>query len=230
MDRRKALKNIGLGAGFLVATPTVLSILKSCAEAPADFIPVFLSEGEGHALKHMVDLIIPADEAVVGAADVGAHKFIDAYWNTVTPKAQDMALVNVRGSYELLQAHIKLGWKAFADAFRAKYGKELGDGKKEEFDEILASTLKVDKEQRTKHEDLMEDFYEAYENDPSLTPDADAAVYNLVDGIRGMTIWAWKISEPVGEKVLWYDPIPGRQIGCIPLSEAGNGNAMSLGW
>ena len=35
-------------------------------------------------------------------------------------------------------------------------------------------------------------------------------------------------SEEIGENVLWYDPVPGQQKGCVPLSEAGNGKVMSL--
>lgn len=227
MDRRRALKNIGLGAGFLVATPTVLSILKSCASEP-DFIPVFVSEGEGHALKHMVDLIIPADETVAGALDVGVHKFIDAYWQKVMPSKQDMARVSVTGSYGQLKQHVKQAWTALGDEFRTKYEKELGDGNKEEFDELLASYLKISKEEQIEYYIAMGDYYEAYEGDSSLTPDPKAAVFSLLAGIRGMSIWAWKSSEQIGENVLWYDPIPGQQIGCIPLSEAGNGKAMSL--
>ena len=227
MDRRRALKNIGLGAGFLVATPTVLSILKSCASEP-DFIPVFVTPAQGHALKHMVDLIMPADETVPGAVDVGAHKFIDSYWQLVTPTKQDMALVEVRGSYQLLQDHVKLLWGAFEEEFKATYQKELADGTAEDFDGLLANYLRKNKQERTALGDSMGDFLEAYDSDSSLKPDQEAAVFSLLTGIRGMTIWAWKSSEQIGKNVLWYDPIPGQQIGCIPISEAGNGNVMSL--
>ena len=75
----------------------------------------------------------------------------------------------------------------------------------------------------------MGEFYEAFENDPTVLPVADAGVYSLLSNIRSMTIWGWKESEEIGENVLWYDPIPGQQKGCIPLSEAGNGKVMSLG-
>ena len=227
MDRRQALKNIGLGAGFLVATPTILSLLKSCASEP-DFIPVFFSEGEGNALTHMVDLIIPADETVPGALGIGAHKFIDAYVNEVMPSEQDMAIVNVTGALSPLKQHMKICFTAMADVFRGKFEKELIDGEKEEFDQMLSTYLKTDKEQQMAYGKSLFEFFQAYEEDPTATPDQDAAVFGLMSGIRDMTIWAWKSSEEIGKNVLWYDPIPGQQIGCIPIEEAGNGNVMSL--
>ena len=77
MKRRQVLKNLGLGAGFLVATPTIISLLQSCTNEP-EFIPLFLSKGEGHALRRVVDLVILSDEKIPGAVDLGVHSFIDA--------------------------------------------------------------------------------------------------------------------------------------------------------
>ena len=74
----------------------------------------------------------------------------------------------------------------------------------------------------------MGEYYAAFEADPSVMPDTDASMYSLLTNIRGMSIWGWKESEEIGKNVLWYDPVPGQQKGCIPLSEAGNGNAMAL--
>lgn len=213
MDRRQALKNLGYGAGFLVATPTILSLLQSCKSEP-EFNPVFISKGEGHALRRMVDLIIPSDDEVPGAVDVGVHAFIDAFWNDVIPVEQ--------------QALVKMGFATFADSFRETFGKELEDGKAEEFDQMLAKYLKTSKEVQKDYNIKMAEFYAAYEADPSLKPEVDASIFGLLSGIRGATIWAWKSSEEIGKNVLWYDPVPGQQLGCIPLSEAGNGNAMSL--
>lgn len=213
MDRRKALKNIGLGAGFLVATPTIMSLLQSCNNEP-EFIPVFLQPGEGHALRRMVDLIIPSDENVPGAVDVGVHEFIDKFWNEVVD--------------EETQGMVKLGWTALAEKFRETNNKELADGKPDEFDAMLSTYLKSSKEQQEAYGQKMGEYMAAVANDSSAKPDTDAMIYSSLSGLRGMTIWAWKSSEEIGEKVLWYDPVPGQQRGCIPLSEAGNGKAMSL--
>ena len=213
MNRREAIKNLGLGAGFLVVTPTIMSLVQSCkTEAP--FVPLFVSNGEGHALRRIVDLIIPSDEKVPGAVDVGVHSFIDAYWNAVIPIEQ--------------QALVKVGFGLLADKFRSTFDKELEAGKAKEFDQILAKYLKTTKEEQEAYDEKMAEFYTAYQTEPTTLPDPDAGVYSLLTNVRGMTIWGWKTSQKIGEEVLWYDPVPGKQEGCIPLSEAGNGKVMSL--
>ncbi len=213
MKRRQVLKNLGLGAGFLVATPTIMSLLQSCTNEP-EFNPIFLSKGEGHALRRVVDLIIPSDESVPGAVDVGVHSFIDAFYGAVLlPKEQ---------------ALVKVGFKTFADTFRSTFKKELEAGKPEEFDQLLAKYLKTSKEEQKAYGKKMVPFFAAFEDDPTAVPDPDAAMFGLLSNIRGMTMWGWKTSKEIGKNVLWYDPVPGQQKGCIPLSEAGNGNAMAL--
>jgi hypothetical protein len=213
MKRRQVLKNLGLGAGALVMTPTILSLLQSCTNEP-EFIPVFLSKGEGHALRRVVDLIIPSDEKVPGAVDVGVHSFIDSYYKAVM--------------IEKDQALVRLVFTVFADTFRSKFEKELEAGKPEEFDQLLAKYLKSTKEEQKAYDKKMDAFYAAYATDPTTAPDPDATMYSLLSNLRGMTTWAWKSSEEIGKNVLWYDPIPGQQIGCLPLNEAGNGKVMSL--
>lgn len=213
MKRRQALKNIGLGAGFLVASPTIMSLLQSCTNEP-EFNPLFITKGEGHALRRVVDLIIPSDDTVPGAVDVGVHSFIDSFWNEVLPEKE--------------QALVKVGFTVFGDKFRSTFDKELETGKPEEFDQLMAQYLKTSNEEQKAFGEKMGEFYSAYEKDPTALPDTDAAMFSLLSSIRGMTIWSWKTSEQIGENVLWYDPVPGQYKGCLPSSEAGNGKVMSL--
>jgi hypothetical protein len=213
MDRRQAIKNLGLGAGFLVVTPTIMSLFQSCT-SEVEFTPLFVSKGEGHALRRIVDLIIPSDDVVPGAVDVGVHSFIDSYWNSVILEEQ--------------QGQVKVGFNLLAEKFRSTFNNELEAGNAEDFDQLLATYLKTTKEQQNAYDEKMGEYYVAFQNDPTVLPDAEAGVYSLLTNIRSMTIRGWKKSEQIGENVLWYDPIPGQQKGCIPLSEAGNGKVMSL--
>lgn len=213
MNRRQVLKNLGYGAGALVVTPTIMSLLQSCENEPV-FTPVFIGMGEGHALRRMVDLIIPSDEKVPGAVDVGVHTFIDKYWAEV--------------SDEKGQAQTKMAWALFGEKFQSLFNKPLAEGKPEEFDQLLATYLKTTKEERKAYGEKMGDFYQAFEKDPTAKPDMDAALHSFLTGVRGMTTWAWKTSEEIGKNVLWYDPIPAQQIGCIPVSDANGGKVMSL--
>lgn len=42
--------------------------------------------------------------------------------------------------------------------------------------------------------------------------------------IRSATVLGYFTSEPVGRKVLHYDPVPGRYEGCIPIEQVGRRN------
>jgi hypothetical protein len=228
MDRRQVLKNLGYGAGFLVATPTVISLLQSCSNEP-DWQPTFLSVGQGYALKQMVDLIIPSDPEMPGAVDIGAHTFIDAYWNEVTPTEHDLPVAEVQDSYGQLRQHIPVLWSQFEALYGARYEKELDKGTAEDYDALLAEFLKADKEQMRAYGEELTGFYRQADADSFPSISNEAAAYGLLTTVRGMAMWAWKSSEEIGKNVLWYDPVPGQQIGCINLGEAGNnGKVMSL--
>lgn len=213
MDRRKALKNIGLGAGFLVATPTVLNILQSCKSEP-EFIPNFVSKEQGHALRRLVDLIIPSDEEIPGAVDVGVHEFIDNFWNEVIP--------------EEAQARVKMAFGGLSTKFTETFGKDLAQGKPEEFDQLLGKYLAISKEEQKMYDEKAGEFSQAFQKDPTTQIDPDLACNQLFGQLRGMTIWGWQNSEEIGENVLAYEPIPGQQIGCLPVDEATGGRAYSL--
>lgn len=229
MDRRQALRNIGWGAGALVATPTIISILQSCENKPT-FVPVFLSPAQGHALKSMVDLIIPNDETVPGAVAVGVHEFIDSYWDQVLPSDESQLKDEFMESSPTQEKQfVKDAFATFENSFKATFNKELADGTPEEFDQLLAKYLRSSKEEQMAYGKKMGEYLMALEKDPTTASfDEDAQLFYLLSSIRGLTTWGWKTSEQIGENVLWYDPVPGQQKGCIPLEEAGNGKVMSL--
>ncbi len=214
MKRRQLIKNLGLGGVALVATPTVLSLLQSCKADGPVFEPVFINNSQGKALRHIVDLIIPSDEAIPGAVDVGAHKFIDMYWNEVIPLED--------------QTHIKAGFDALANRLQDATGKTFEDAEAQDYDKLLAKYLNASKEQEEVFNKSLGEYYQAYQRDKTVKVDADAGAFSLLQNVRGMTIWGWKQSEEIGENVLAYEPIPGQQIGCLPVEEATGGKAYSL--
>ncbi|MFC4636437.1 gluconate 2-dehydrogenase subunit 3 family protein [Dokdonia ponticola] len=213
MNRRQLIKNLGLGGVALVATPSVLSLLQSCKNEPV-FTPSFLSMGQGKALRHMVDLIIPSDEAIPGAVDVGVHQFIDSYWDEVTTLED--------------QVHIKSGFDALANRLQDATGKTFETAEAADYDVLLSKYLTASIEQGAIYNKSIGAYYQAYKKDKTVKPDPDAGTYSLLGNIRGMTVWGWKSSEEIGENVLAYEPIPGQQIGCLPVSEATGGKAYSL--
>ncbi|MEE2771084.1 MAG: gluconate 2-dehydrogenase subunit 3 family protein [Bacteroidota bacterium] len=214
MNRRKALKNIGLGAGIFIVGPSTLSLLQSCKNEPDyEWQPVFLSASHGFALKRILDVIIPKTDTP-GASDLNIAQFIDSYMDVVADLDR--------------RDHFVKSSEAFSAAFENEYDKAHEDGTDEDFENIVKKYLKAtpaEKEEFVKRNTETQDMQEQ-ESEMPMDPDAGALAY--LTSVREMAIWAWKNSEVIGEEVMWYDPVPGQYIPCGPVEELGGGKAMSL--
>ncbi|HKJ49254.1 MAG TPA: gluconate 2-dehydrogenase subunit 3 family protein [Christiangramia sp.] len=219
MNRRQALKNLGYGAGIFVVGPTALSILQSCTNEPEyEWKPVFLSAGHGLVLTRILDILIPATETP-GANDVNVAQFIDAYMNEV-PSPED-------------KLNFKRSAEAFSQAFKNELEKDAEKGEDQDFTRIVKKYFEAtpaQKEEFARRTTETQDPIDKTPEDEQLfsPEEADALAFTYLKNIRDMGIWAWKTSEEIGENVLWYDPVPGEYIPCAPLTELGNGKAMSL--
>lgn len=214
MNRRQALKNFGLGAGILIVGPSTLSLLQSCKSEPkSDWEPTFLTVTNGFILKQVLDVIIPATDTP-GANDLNIAEFIDSYMDQVAPiETQD----KFKGSAN-----------AFAAAFKSEFDKEPEKGSAEEYEQIVEKYLKATAAQKEIYLKRQTETQDPIDKEPAEDFDSDPGAFAYLTEVRGLAIWAWKTSEEVGENVLWYDPVPGQYIACAPVSELGNGKAMSL--
>ena len=82
MKSRDALKNIGLSAGLIVATPTVISLLNSCSTDSNKWSPVFLNKEQSKVLIDIVDIIIPKTDTP-SANEVNVVEFLDKYYKEI---------------------------------------------------------------------------------------------------------------------------------------------------
>ena len=215
MNRREAVKSLGLGVGFLVATPSVISLFQSCTREP-EFIPVFVNPLDAGPLREIVDLIIPSDDQIPGARVLGIHTFVDAFWKEMLEEED--------------QAYVNMALASLNTIFKETFNKEMSKGNSKEFDQLLTRYLRSSKEQQKAYSKKIARYMEAVEDGETAELDNDTATFGILEGIRGLTIWGWKLNEQIGTEVLWYDPIPTRYDGCIPAEEAGNGRVMSLKW
>ena len=78
MKRRDALKNIGLTAGLIIATPSVISLLNSCNTNPNNWNPTFLNKDQASMLMNLIDVIIPKTDTP-SASEVNVVEFLDYY-------------------------------------------------------------------------------------------------------------------------------------------------------
>ncbi|CAZ96363.1 gluconate 2-dehydrogenase subunit 3 family protein [Zobellia galactanivorans] len=88
MDRRKALMQIGMSMGYVIAAPTFMSVLQSCNDKKETiWVPKFLSQDQGTVLIGLVDSILPKTDTL-SASEVNVHVFLDHFAKEVMPPKQ----------------------------------------------------------------------------------------------------------------------------------------------
>ncbi len=217
MERRSALKNMGLAFGYAVATPTLLGLLQSCKDkAPyAEWVPSFLSKDQGYALAQTVDIILPKTDTP-SATEMNVHVFIDSYFDVVMPEDK--------------LAFVKLKMGRFYDKVLADSGKKsLADVEATDIEPVLKTYLtKRTPEQEEAHMEIIDNYMEATMNGGQADIDDDIARFSFANDLRDLAVWAYKSSEFIGEEVLAYAQIPGEYIACGDLNTLTGGKAWSL--
>ncbi|WP_299533998.1 gluconate 2-dehydrogenase subunit 3 family protein [Ulvibacterium sp.] len=215
MDRRKALKNMGLAMGYSVATPTLISLMQSCkGEVALEWTPDFFTQDEGAALTKLVDIILPKTDTP-SASEVQVHIFIDRFVDQVMEKKeQDFTKMSMAHFLE----------KALTDSGKGK----AGDLSSEDLEPVLAEALKVTKADEMKNLEAVQQYNEAMAEGKEASLDNAVSRFAFAKSLRDITIWGYKTSEYVGEQVLEYLPVPGEYIGCGDVNELTGGKAWSL--
>ena len=186
MKRRDALKNIGLSAGFIIATPSVISLLNSCNTNPNNRRPIFLNKEQSKVLIDIVDIIIPKTDTP-SANEVNVVEFLDKYYKEILDDNR--------------QKWLKETYVSLLNLIKSNYSDTINDLTEDNYKDLLDNHMILNGES----------------NDIS----------ELLKNIKSDTIWAYKISEFVGENVLAYDPIPGVAY-CGDLEELTGGKSWSL--
>ncbi len=215
MDRRRALRNIGLTTGFVAASPALLSLLQSCTAEKASWIPEFFTPEEGIALTNIVDVIIPKTDTP-SASEVNVPQFIDRY------------IIEVE--FEKDQKRYKRRMAGLVNQLKSKYNEDLSEITAEQYEEIVADNLKVkgDKRKELNERISIEGNEVELDNAEKKEEDNEALAFGMINDLRWTTINAWKNSQKIGEEVLAYDPVPGIYNGCVPIEEVTQGRAWSL--
>ncbi len=215
MDRRKALRNMGLAMGYTVAVPTLLSIVQSCKnDTVLEWTPDFFTKDEGAALTKLVDIIIPKTDTP-SASETQVHLFIDRFADQVMEPQQ--------------QEFVKMSLGRFLEKALKDSGKEnAGELTAEELEPILATALKATPEEQTKNFESIQQYQEAISEGQEALLDDTLSRFAFANNIRGLTIMGYKTSEFVGEEVLEYLPVPGEYIPCGDLQELTGGKAWSI--
>lgn len=213
MERREALRNIGLTFGAFVATPTAVSLLQSC-QTETPWHPGFYTQNEGRAIRKLVDVMLPAVDDLPSATGVNVHVFIDKYVKEV------MEIKDQQIHQESLQI-------LMADLLKVAGEDEIGDLSDSDYAQYLDANLRKSKEEDEAIRQQLNEHLAKNDGDPMGLAD-NVRAYAYLAGLRSMAIWAYKINEQIGENVMAYKPVPGEQEGCVDLQEATGGKAWSL--
>lgn len=214
MNRRKAIKNLGLSLGTISLTPAVITLLQSC-QNDLDWNPVFFDSNQIKFISEITNLIIPSSDEVPGSNELNLIRFIDLY------------ISNVRNNDD--QIFIKSSLDSFIENYYNKSNKNsLTNYDVEELDEILKYYFKSDV---SKQELWSSDFNKIKNSilDGSIESSSnDALSFYFLKTIRDLTITAFKGSEYIGKNILVFRPVPGQQKGCVDLLETTNGRAWTI--
>lgn len=194
-----------MSLGYTVAAPTIFNMLASCSAEAETWTPLFLSPEEKHMVTHLADIILPISDTP-GALDVNVPQFLDLMYHDIEKKQN--------------QELFRKGAAIFAEKFNAP----VLEGKKEDFEKLLASYFNISKEE-TKNI-LKDQKLPLAKIDESNIE--NYALYKFLLSVKYYTLFGYFTSEKIGEEVLVYDPVPGNYQGCISVNEATGGRAWSL--
>ncbi|MEM9143163.1 MAG: gluconate 2-dehydrogenase subunit 3 family protein [Bacteroidota bacterium] len=215
MERRKALKNMGLALGYSVATPTLIHLVQSCKnERTITWAPQFFTPDQGAALTQLVDIILPKTDTP-SASEMQVDRFIDRFaFEVMEPQQQDFT---------------KLRFSKFLEeAMTRSEKKEVTQLKAQDLEKVLQKALEVDKQREAENFEVIHSYNEAIEKGVPIDIDDEILRFSFASDVRGLTIWGYKTSEFIGEKVLAYLPVPGQYVPCGNLEELTGGKAWSL--
>lgn len=214
MERRIALKNLGLAFGYVVAAPTLLSIVQSCKnENGVAWTPEFFTDEEGKVLRKLVDIILPKTDSP-SASEVNVHLFIDQYIN----------VANTQEQKDLFRAKMS----SFTSLAVSNTGKdrsqELNVG---ELEATLARCLQLKEEDLMANNRAMQNYTKAIAAGEIVELDVNSGAAAFARELRGWVINGYKSSEEIAKNFLAFDPIPGKFVPCGNLEELTGGRAWA---
>ena len=164
----------------------------------------FFNEIELQLLTDTSDVIIPGTNELPKASDVGVAEYIDHY---VADIVEDDEQKNLK-------------------SFMQQYVRAINPEKPIEY--WVEQSFSSDWEIKESWKEEINNYEKLLANGSVASISDEVAVFALLTNLKSLMIRAYRGSELVGEQYLAYDPIPGRQVGCIDLEEATGGRIWSL--
>jgi hypothetical protein len=212
MNRRNAIKNLGLSFGALAVTPTMIGMLQSCATTTSDFSPKFFFKNQLSDIQLLLDVILPStDDGIPGATELGLLKFIDAFLDGVVEEDQ----------LRLLQ----FGVSSMITSAKTQPANDLSD-KRSYWETQAEKYFTASETQENTWHDELSSLSEGVLDKESIS--TGALHFMVFQSLRGFAVYAFRINSTIGKEFMHYAPIPGQQLGCVSLEEATNGKLHAL--
>ena len=214
MQRRTALKNIGLSFGALTLSSTVVSLFESCQTGAAAWSPEFFTAEQAGFVSKVIDVMLPTT-ITPGANDLNLTQFMDGYMQHVaSPEDRTFAQM-------ALPIVSKLTLEAAGKT-------SVTDITNADVDFQLNRFLRADEATQEARGKALDVWAEATENGETLVIPEEGVAQAMINSLRRLAVFSFKNSEVIGETVLAYAPVPGEQKGCVSIEEATGGRAWSL--
>jgi len=206
MNRRKAIKKIGLSFGSMTLTPSLVSLFQSC-KSETDWTPRFFSSDQLEIVSKFLEIIIPETKDIPGAAELKLIRYIDAF----ATLAKEKETRGIKNLDILVSNTLDSGSKSSLNKLTTEdYENQL---KKY----LLAGDNKIDQWTDSYNKFWLED------RNGKEIPE-EALVYFSIRTIREWAVSAYRYNnEYIAKNVLDYRPIPGEHKGCVDLQEATGG-------
>jgi len=207
MERRKALKSIGLSFGSMTLTPTLVSVFQSCQSDP-DWTPRFFSSDQLEIVSKFLEIIIPETEGIPGALELKIIRYIDAYAGLASEK-QTRGIKNLNS---LINNTLNSASKS--NIYKLNF---------DDYENQLKKYLLAEENKIEEWTVLFDNYWSKNISASDSIPEEAMSYFSL------FTIRQWAASayrrnnEFIAKNVLDFRPIPGEFKGCVDLNETTGG-------
>ncbi len=191
MTRREVLKQGLAITGYTLSASALAQVWTACQSEvqQSDWVPSFFSSDQVATIAEVAETIIPETDTP-GAKGIQLERFIDAMVQNVYDEKGQQALLK--------------GMQEFEQTCEEANGVSFVDSSSEQRESFLLQ------QERQSPLTVHTIWGGAVEEQPPLT---------FYRQLKSLVVMGYFTSEQVGKHLLTYVPIPGKQQGCVPLSE-----------
>ena len=228
MNRREVLQQVALLMGGALSAPAVLGVLNGCSRRPGTSAPLVLDDTQRAIIAELAKIIIPRTDTP-GAKDLGVPRFIEAMLQDAFADEDQQAFVSGLKDFDA-QAQRAHG-KPFLNLphpQRAAFAQSVHDS--------AVAEAKARQQQQRRWRELGNKGTLPVAQLRSIKKQLTKLLHgsaqrpprSFILTMKELTLLGFFTSEVGATQILQYLPVPGRQQGCIPLREAGNGKTWAL--